>query len=152
MKIKLKDIYSTANNRPIDYVEEVLSKGIVINDEYSENEYLEIEYTAYVELLIKYNPKAKIPVKPCRTCSNEPVKYPSIMKQLENAAGAVKRIIAAKISGEPIKASEELITTRKGICITCDKWVESSKRCTKCGCKTEWKIQLSTEKCPLSKW
>lgn len=46
--------------------------------------------------------------------------------------------------------------TRIGICKGCEFWDGSgfakTGRCKKCGCSTQAKLRMATEKCPIGKW
>jgi len=48
------------------------------------------------------------------------------------------------------RASEELITDRKAICMSCD--LNDIGRCFKCNCYLYAKIRIRKEKCPENKW
>jgi hypothetical protein len=50
----------------------------------------------------------------------------------------------------------ETFNARLEICKGCEFWDESgfvnTGRCKKCGCSTQAKLRMSTEKCPIGKW
>lgn len=52
--------------------------------------------------------------------------------------------------------SQEVLDQRLAICAGCDLWdkeaLAGTGRCTKCGCSTQAKLRLATEKCPIDKW
>ena len=77
---------------------------------------------------------------------------PPLTAQIANAAEAVKRVANAVMKQKPILVEADEYERRRSICSTCPLWVEASKRCTKCGCKTEAKTRLATEHCPEGKW
>jgi hypothetical protein len=41
---------------------------------------------------------------------------------------------------------------RRAICEGCPRWAAAARRCTLCGCYTEAKIRLKTERCPEGRW
>lgn len=53
-------------------------------------------------------------------------------------------------------STTDQVSERLNICKTCDFWDSSalagSGRCKHCGCSTQAKIRLATEKCPVGKW
>jgi hypothetical protein len=52
--------------------------------------------------------------------------------------------------------TEEQLKERLEICAKCEFWDKNSfagtGRCLKCGCSTQAKLRLATEKCPIDKW
>lgn len=58
-------------------------------------------------------------------------------------------------SGFPIP-DPETFNARLEICKGCEFWDESgfakTGRCKKCGCSTQAKLRMATEKCPIGKW
>ena len=57
--------------------------------------------------------------------------------------------------GMPI-TDEETLKVRLETCKGCEFWDESgfakTGRCKKCGCSTQAKLRMATEKCPIDKW
>jgi hypothetical protein len=57
--------------------------------------------------------------------------------------------------GMPV-ADEKTLNARLEICKGCEFWDESgfvnTGRCKKCGCSTQAKLRMATEKCPIGKW
>jgi hypothetical protein len=57
--------------------------------------------------------------------------------------------------GAPI-TDEETLKVRLETCKGCEFWDESgfdkTGRCKKCGCSTQAKLRMATEKCPIGKW
>jgi hypothetical protein len=53
-------------------------------------------------------------------------------------------------------AEPPLFNQRISICKSCPEWDESgfvnTGRCKKCGCSTQAKLRMATEKCPIGKW
>ena len=58
-------------------------------------------------------------------------------------------------SGFPIP-DPETFNARLETCKGCEFWDESgfvnTGRCQKCGCSTQAKLRMATEKCPIGKW
>ena len=58
-------------------------------------------------------------------------------------------------SGFPIP-DPETFNARLETCRGCEFWDESgfakTGRCKKCGCSTQAKLRMATEKCPIGKW
>lgn len=71
--------------------------------------------------------------------------FPSIPTQAANVARALWDWATSGFK----MASEEEVARRRTICAACPEWVPKIKRCRICGCKTEAKIQMKTEHCPL---
>ena len=57
--------------------------------------------------------------------------------------------------GMPV-TDEETLKVRLETCKGCEFWDESgfvnTGRCKKCGCSTQAKLRMATEKCPIDKW
>ena len=57
--------------------------------------------------------------------------------------------------GMPV-TNEETLKVRLETCKGCEFWDESgfakTGRCKKCGCSTQAKLRMATEKCPIDKW
>lgn len=160
MKIRLKDLQERAKSRPEGYYEKVVSMGTV------ENDVLNLDSKAYLELLKIYDPASvnTVASNGCTTCGKQtspnpqPVKpqpqLPSLKTQVKNAASAASRVISNIVHNRPIKASDEIIAKRREICTACDKYDSARGRCLLCGCMVKWKITLASEKCPFNppKW
>lgn len=78
--------------------------------------------------------------------------YPTPLNQLSNATKAAARAAFAAATLKPVMAEETVIQARQAICTQCDKFDVAASRCTACGCKTNLKLRLATERCPLDKW
>jgi hypothetical protein len=79
-----------------------------------------------------------------------PPKMPPVTRQMLNLGEAVGQAVKAFVTGEQVIADEETRKERIAICEDCDQL--SGARCAKCGCYTNKKIILQTEKCPIGKW
>jgi hypothetical protein len=51
---------------------------------------------------------------------------------------------------------EETLEKRMAICKACPEWdkdgMGGTGRCRKCGCSTQAKLRMASEKCPIDKW
>jgi hypothetical protein len=71
------------------------------------------------------------------------------------ASSLVKAALDWTKSGFPIP-DPETFNARLETCKGCEFWDESgfakTGRCKKCGCSTQAKLRMATEKCPIDKW
>ena len=49
-------------------------------------------------------------------------------------------------------ASDEEVARRRSICAGCPRWEAGARRCTLCGCATDYKTRMRTEHCPEARW
>ena len=88
--------------------------------------------------------------------SEDAPQYPPITTTIGNAIGAIGRVAEAAIAGKPILAKPEEVSRRLAICESnvCSKYDTAQKRCMACGCFTQAKAALETErgKCPAGLW
>jgi hypothetical protein len=74
---------------------------------------------------------------------------------LEMATGLVRSAAAWGKSGFKL-ADEETLASRMATCKACDLWdaagMAGTGRCRKCGCSTQSKLRMASEKCPIGKW
>jgi len=126
MKIPLQHIKDMAKHRPPGYEEDVLSHGVVSDDQ------LDIPDATYQVLCRKYRPV-----------------MPSWTEMLTNFTGSMAGWVRA---GFPVVSNDEF-TNRLETCMGCENWDRSGAfpRCSKCGC-TQLKLWLKTEKCPIAAW
>lgn len=73
-----------------------------------------------------------------------PVEYPPLAEQAGNVLAAVGRAVASGFA----HVDEVEHERRLAICNACDRWDAKHGRCTLCGCYTEIKTRLATERCP----
>jgi hypothetical protein len=77
---------------------------------------------------------------------------PTIAEMAKSVASSVKGWAA---SGFKV-ASSDLLEQRLSICGGCEFWdsaaFANTGRCNKCGCSTQAKLRIATEKCPAGKW
>jgi hypothetical protein len=80
------------------------------------------------------------------------VNPPSFSEQVK---GLGKAVASWTTSGFPIP-DPETFNARLETCKGCEFWDESgfvnTGRCQKCGCSTQAKLRMATEKCPIGKW
>ncbi len=86
--------------------------------------------------------------KVIRIANGETTDFPSIATQARNLGGAIGRVVAAAVTGHPVKVSPEERDRRWALCMTCENLVND--RCKLCGCFFRAKIELATESCPLN--
>ena len=79
-------------------------------------------------------------------------KMPSLLEQAKNATKAVGRAVKAKAKGEQVLVTDRVKANRQKICNGCEFYDSHSRRCSKCGCKTAYKLKMATEECPTGKW
>jgi hypothetical protein len=76
----------------------------------------------------------------------------SFGEKIQNLGGSLSNFIS---SGFPIP-DPETYNARLETCKGCEFWDESgfakTGRCKKCGCSTQAKLRMATEKCPIGKW
>ena len=77
---------------------------------------------------------------------------PSLTQQAENLAKAAVKVAKATAKGDQIFATKEIVSFRQEICNTCEFYDIKKKRCSQCGCITDYKLKTSTESCPIGKW
>lgn len=143
MKILLTEIDARAKDRPLGYKADLMSKGSVKGD------FLEIGGKEYMDLYRKYNPTLPTPnISTC--CANDKPPMPPMATQIINASKAAGRVITSVLTGQRVLADPKTIEDRKTACSACE--FLNGKRCSKCGCWYEKKIQLLTEHCPERKW
>jgi hypothetical protein len=79
-------------------------------------------------------------------------KAPPLLKQFGTFVGSMKKWAKSGFS----KANKKEFNRRLEICKSCEWWdseaLAKTGRCMKCGCSTQAKLRLKTEKCPIGKW
>jgi hypothetical protein len=84
--------------------------------------------------------------------NNEKNKYPSLGTMLQSFTESVTEW--AKKGFKVV--NEKQFNDRLNICKGCELWdkeaLGGSGRCTQCGCSTQAKLRIATEKCPVDKW
>ena len=82
---------------------------------------------------------------------NQP-QYPSFFEQIKNLSELAGKIPADLYNGKKILATEEKYDERLKVCFDCEHFVESDKRCKKCGCFVYAKARFEESACPILKW
>jgi hypothetical protein len=62
-----------------------------------------------------------------------------------------------KWAGSGFTATDpDTLASRMDTCKACDLWdaagMAGTGRCRKCGCSTQAKLRMASEKCPIGKW
>lgn len=78
--------------------------------------------------------------------------FPPVTKMVGNALGAAGRAVKQVVRGGALEVSTEVYEQRLDTCRGCEQYDIRAHRCARCGCNTEFKLRLTTEKCPLDKW
>lgn len=77
---------------------------------------------------------------------------PSLSEQAKTLAGAGTNWVKSGFK----TVDQETFDGRLDICKGCEFWdaagMLGTGRCTKCGCSTQAKLRMATEKCPIDKW
>ena len=108
------------------------------------------------------NKKNKEVVKP----SNQPLKQvsdkvkkidtgnflPSPIQMAKNLAKEITNNVQHKLKGNNLINTAENTAHRFKICSSCEFYIQSKDRCSKCGCKMKIKSSLNASKCPIGKW
>ena len=119
---------------PESYKEDLLSVSILRDDFY------EIEDKAFLDI----HKNIKLPKKTATP--------PSLPQQ---AASLGKSLVDWTSSGFSVTPAE-ILNKRLEICKACPEWdangLMGTGRCKKCGCSTQAKLRMATEKCPIDKW
>lgn len=79
-------------------------------------------------------------------------KSPTVLEQAKSLAVSTAKWLK---DGAAI-VSEETLKQRLDACKACEFWDSQSfvgtGKCKKCGCSTQAKLRMSSEKCPISRW
>lgn len=149
MRIKIEKIRQVAEQRPEGYFEDVTSSG-----EISEcGEWLTLTEDEYVRLFNKYNEQQ---INHQQEATRKPERLEgqelSMYKKVSSALGSASNWA---ISGFPL-TQKDILKSRIEVCVGCDLWDSAgfggTGRCKKCGCSTQAKLRMASEKCPLGKW
>ena len=79
---------------------------------------------------------------------------PSLLKGLQNAAKAARKVTEAAVKGEKVLVSPKVKKERLKTCRACPLLLEKGElsSCSMCKCNVGLKTRLATEKCPKGKW
>ena len=77
---------------------------------------------------------------------------PKLTAQIKSVSLAIGRFAKSGFT----TVEPEVLEQRLNICKSCDLWDPTAflntGRCKKCGCSTQAKLRMATEKCPIGKW
>jgi hypothetical protein len=77
---------------------------------------------------------------------------PSLPRQAASLTAALARTAKAAVTAQSVLAAPSTYASRAELCAACELWIPERKRCRKCGCRTDLKLRLAQERCPLGKW
>lgn len=69
---------------------------------------------------------------------------PGLMTMAGNVARAAARFVGSGLKVAPPEVQAE----RLAICSACPNWIAGGRRCSLCGCMTDYKIKMASERCP----
>lgn len=82
--------------------------------------------------------------------------FPNFATSIVNAARAAGRVVVAVATGKPIAVAQSELARRKAICDCCTLLDLSqgadNPRCAHCTCPLNYKLALTTERCPIGKF
>jgi hypothetical protein len=128
MRLRIAKIHEAAVSRPPDYVQTVLSRGVV------DGERLEISDQALAELRQQFRPT--------------PPPVPEMAASLARAAADEAKAIFLGAPAVP----QESIAARMEICRACEHFIPGQNRCALCGCFAALKARMRSQHCPVGKW
>jgi hypothetical protein len=128
MRLRIAKIHEAAMSRPPNYVQAVLSRGVV------DGEWLEISDEALADLRQQFRqtppPVAEMAVNLARAAADE-----------------AKAIFAGALA-----VPQESIASRMETCRACEHFIRDQNRCALCGCFAELKARMRSQHCPVGKW
>ena len=77
---------------------------------------------------------------------------PSPIQMAKNLAKEISNNVQHKLKGNNLINTAETTAYRFNICSSCEFYIQSKDRCSKCGCKMKIKSTLNASKCPIGKW
>lgn len=128
MRLRIAKIHEAAMSRPPNYVQSVLSRGVV------DGEWLEISDEALADLRQQFRPTP-----------------PPVPEMAVNLARAVANEAKAIFSGA-LAVPHESIASRMETCRACEHFIHDQNRCALCGCFAELKARMRSQHCPVGKW
>lgn len=136
MRFKLSEIQEKAKIRPEGYVADVVSYGTLSEDGTT----LELSAENYGKLCEKYR------------LTDSGSTQPTLFNQIKSVTKAA--FDWSKAGFKQVEPS--VLEERLKICGGCEFWDSTgfagTGRCQKCGCSTQAKLRMATEKCPIDKW
>jgi hypothetical protein len=128
MRLRIEKIHEAATSRPPNYVQTVLSRGVV------DGEWLEISDEALAELRQQFRPA--------------PPPVPQMATNLARAAADEAKAIFSGASVVP----QASIAARMETCRACEHFIHGQNRCALCGCFAALKARMRSQHCPVGKW
>ena len=128
MRLRIAKIHEAAMSRPPNYVQSVLSRGVV------DGEWLEISDEALADLRQQFRPT--------------PPPVPELAVNLARAAADEAKAIFSGALAVP----QESIASRMETCRACEHFIRDQNRCALCGCFAELKARMRSQHCPVGKW
>ena len=83
---------------------------------------------------------------------NSDSEMPSLPEQGVNLSKAIFDIFQETLKGNDILVDKFESKRRYDICQVCEHFHNMQKRCKKCGCYMEKKVEFTASKCPIDKW
>jgi len=128
MRLRIAKIHEAAMSRPPNYVQSVLSRGVV------DGEWLEISDEALADLRQQFRPTP-----------------PPVAEMAVNLARAAADEAKAIFAGA-LAVPHESIASRMETCRACEHFIRDQNRCALCGCFAELKARMRSQHCPVGKW
>ena len=128
MRLRIAKIHEAAMSRPPNYVQSVLSRGVV------DGEWLEISDEALADLRQQFRP-------------TPPLVAEMAVNLARAAADEAKAIFAGALA-----VPQESIASRMETCRACEHFIHEQNRCALCGCFAELKARMRSQHCPVGKW
>jgi hypothetical protein len=128
MRLRITKIHEAAMSRPPNYVQSVLSRGVV------DGEWLEISDEALADLRQQFRPTP-----------------PPVPEMDVNLARAAANEAKAIFSGA-LAVPQESIASRMETCRACEHFICDQNRCALCGCFAALKARMRSQHCPVGKW
>ena len=128
MRLRIAKIHEAAMSRPPNYVQSVLSRGVV------DGEWLEISDEALADLRQQFRPT--------------PPPVPELAVNLARAAADEAKAIFSGALAVPY----ESVASRMETCRACEHFIREQNRCALCGCFAELKARMRSQHCPVGKW
>jgi len=160
MRISVSKIKDVALDRPDGYLEDIMSRGKLSDD----GNWLLLTDKDYMELKNNYNPTTKInntileelpPVVLKPKNKTNRTKYNTRPNAIQMIDSLTKSVGEWAKSGF-LTSEKSLLEHRLNLCGGCEFWdpegFGGTGRCQKCGCSTQAKLRMATEKCPIGKW
>ena len=73
-----------------------------------------------------------------------------VIRGVNHLAHDVKELAVHVAKTGELKAHDQIIRNRLGICSSCDRF--DGRTCSVCGCHMKWKVVLASSVCPIGRW